>query len=139
MEELQTQIMQQTLTVIGTLLAALLSWASAEAIRWIRQKRKAGYVQDLAVRFITIADIVVARGMQKQVKKARLAAEDGKLTKAEGKRLLDSAVKDVLDYASQQMVQDAERVIDPVTIRKLAEDAVEAAVYRYKQKQGGES
>ena len=134
MDEMQAQILQQVLATVGTVLAALLSWASAEAIHWIRKKRRAGYVQDAAIRFVTLADIVVARGMQRQVKQAKAKAEDGKLTAEEGKRLLDAAVRDVLEYAGRDMIEDLERVVEPNKVRKMAEDAIEAAVLRWKSR-----
>jgi len=132
-------LMDQAITLIASVLMTLLSWGAVELSKWIRAKRaKDGedYIRDATLRLVNVAEIVVARGMAIQVKRARAAAEDGQITADEGRALLEAARSDVLDYLGSKWLADMERVIEPKKVRALVEDAIESAVDRYK-KNGG--
>ncbi len=138
-ENIQTELLGTVVTMIAGLLMTLLSWAVGEAISWIRTNRRAGYLRDASTRMVQVSEIVVGRGMQTTVKRLKAAAEDGKLTDEEKHTLLNEALRDVLDYVGEQSINDLETVIDPATVRKMAQDAIEAAVARWKAQLGGRS
>lgn len=130
------QALAQVLDFALVLLTMFVTWASGEAIAWLRARRKKDgedYLNDLGQRVVKSAEIVVARNMGTIVKRAKAAASDGKLTADEAKKLLDDSTNDVIAYVGKQAVADAERTLQPEAFRAFVQSAIEAAVADWKE------
>lgn len=135
-DTLVAQALAQTLNFVLVLLVGLLSWAAREAIAWLRARQKKDsfdYLNDLGQRVVLAAEVAVVRNMQTVVDRLKEKSADGKIDKADAKKLLDETTSDVLNYLGTQAVADAEALMNPGKFREFVQAAIEAQVAKWKK------
>lgn len=130
------QALAQVLDFALVLLSMALAWVAKEAITWLQARRKKegnDYLNDLLQRVVRAAEVTVASNMNTIVAQLREDAADGKIDKAEAKRLLDNTTDRVLAYLGEDAVRDAESIMKPTAFRDFVQEAIEAEVAKWKK------
>ena len=130
--QLDPEILNQLINVLGTVLLALVTWGSAELTKLIRQKTKDGRTQNAFLLLNELAETVVARGVQTSVKEAKARAGDGRLSADDKRAILDRAVVDVREYLGKEGVKTLEKMVGTGKADKLIADTIERAVLHSK-------
>ena len=91
-EEMLTQTVGTLAPVLATLITTMLTWAAAEAARYVRKRTQSEAVNNALSRVVHMTETTVAEINQQLADDLRAAAADGKLNATDRWELKDKAI-----------------------------------------------
>jgi hypothetical protein len=130
---LQTVVLA-IISLLGTMVLALLTWLSASVKRWLAVKGASAAFLAGSDRVFAVTASLVREAEQTLVREAKAATEDGKLTKEDGIRIRDEVLKRSLDHLGLDGVIDLQNIFGHKgdkgvdMIRRILRTAIESRV-----------
>jgi hypothetical protein len=109
MPDMMAQMIEILAPAAGTLLLALVSWALAEAARYVRSRTENEAVNNAIARICHMTETVVAEVNQTVVDDIKLAAADGRLDKDQARLIASQALAMVYDRMAPGVLEIAAR------------------------------
>jgi hypothetical protein len=130
MPDFMAQTIEILAPAVGGLLLALVSWALAEAARYVRAKTENEAVNDAIARICHMTETVVAEVNQTVVDDLKLAAADGRLNLDQARLIASQALAMVLDRMAPGVLEIAARGV--VDLKEFISSRIERAVREQK-------
>ena len=128
-----TEHLPEILNILAPVLLALLTWASAEAARWIRARVKTEATREALLRLNEVVVTKVRAKMQTEIKKIRADADGGELSTNEAERVKSETVKDVKGTLGKRGMKNLAGVVEMDWVDDLIGDTIERAVLEAKR------
>lgn len=129
MEELQGQVLNAVLAVMG----AVLSWVAVSARSYFQQKVENEYVEGLLLRLTDAVEVGVRDTAATLVPNVKAIAEDGKISAEEAVSLKESAKNAALDQLTRVDRSNLGDLFDQQQFERKLDKLIEAAVQRLKE------
>ena len=130
---IMSEHLPEILNILAPVLMALLTWASAEAARWIRARVKTEATREALLRLNEVVTTKVRAKMQTEVKKIRAKENSGELPANEAERLKSETVASVRNALGLRGIKQLEGLVDKDSVRELIGDTIERAVLEAKR------
>ena len=129
MEELQSQVVNAVLTLVGL----IASWAIVSGRQWLQARVQNEYAQQLLLRLADGVEVGVRRVSQTMLPAVKAAAADGKLSTEEAAGLRELARSVAIDQLTQIDRKALEKFFDKDQLQRKLDQLIEAQIHRMKE------